>query len=750
MVVTRRSFLHVTALAGGGMFLGFYTEPKAVAQRQQPPVDPKAFIKIAPDGTVTLMARNPESGQGVKTMLPMLIAEELDVDWKKVKIEQADLNTKEYGLQTTGGSRAVSNNWMPMRQVGAAGRQMLIEAAAKTWGVPASECYASNGRVYHRLTDRSLGYGELAAKAATLPAPDLNSVKLKDAASYTIIGQSHPNVDTTDITHGKPIYSIDFTLPGMLFAVYQKCPVYGGRVVSANLDEIKKMPGVRYAFVVDHPIDLGPVMESDPGLEPGVAIVADKWWQAQAARKKLNVKWDEGPGAQQSSANFAARAQEFSKQSPQRSLRNDGDVDKALKSSAKTIEAAYSYPFISHAPLEPRNCTAHFKNGKLEMWSNTQQPARGRALVSKITGIPEDDITIHMVRAGGSFGRGLYSDYMCEVAWIAKQIGVPVKLLWSREDDMGHDYYRPGGFHFLQGGVDPAGRLIAWRDHFVSFGDGDKFSPTAGITPGEFPSGFVPNFSLGSSVMPLYLKTGALRAPGANALSFVMQSFIDELAHAAGKDPVEFRLALLEEPGHPIVEKAAKPKVEHEPSPTPAGKRLQAYDAGRMKAVVQAVAERSGWGKRQLPERTGLGIAFHYSFQGYVAHVAEVTVNSNNAIKVNKFWACVDIGNQIINPSGAEAQVQGAIMDGLSELMHQEITLEGGRVVQTNYNQFQLARTRQAPDIEVHFVRSDNEPTGLGEPALPPVIPAVCNAIFAASGQRVRSVPLANHGFSWA
>jgi len=491
-------------------------------------------------------------------------------------------------------------------------------------------------------------------------------------------------------------------------------------------------------------------MESDPGLEPGVAIVADKWWQAQSARKKLNVKWDEGPGAQQSSANFAVRAQEFSKQSPQRSLRNDGDVEKALKGSAKVIEAAYSYPFISHAPLEPRNCTARFKNGKLEMWSNTQQPARGRALVSKVTGIPEDDITIHMVRAGGSFGRGLYSDYMCEVAWIAKQIGVPVKLLWSREDDMGHDYYRPGGFHFLQAGVDPAGRLIAWRDHFVSFGEGDKFSPTAGITPGEFPSGFVPNFSLGSSVMPLYLKTGALRAPGANALSFVMQSFIDELAHAAGKDPIEFRLALLGEPGHPIVEKAAKPKVEHEPSPTPAGKRLQAYDADRMKAVVQAVAERSGWGKRQLPERTGLGVAFHYSFQGYVAHVAEVTVHPNNAVKVNKFWACVDIGNQIINPSGAEAQVQGAIMDGLSELMHQEITLENGRVVQSNYNQFQLARTRQAPDIEVHFVKSDNEPTGLGEPALPPVIPAVCNAIFAATGQRVRALPLANHGFTWA
>jgi isoquinoline 1-oxidoreductase subunit beta len=749
--LTRRSFLHVTALAGGGMLIGTYIEPKAFAQQPAPktPPDPNAFIRIAADGTVTLVSRNPEIGQGIKTMLPMMIAEELDVDWNTVKVEQADLDAK-YGLQSTGGSRAASNNWIPMRQVGAAGRQLLIAAAAKTWGVPESECFASNGRVYHRPTDRSLGYGQLTAMAATLPAPDLQSVKLKEASAFSIIGRSTPGIDVPDITTGKPIFGIDFTIPGMLYAVYQKCPVFGGKVVSANIEEVKKLPSVRDAFVIESPMQVGPVMLGDPGLEPGVAIVAETWWAAQSARKKLDVKWDEGQAAEQSSEGFANRAQELSKQPPQRTLKNDGNVDDALKAAAKTVEGSYSYPFISHAALEPRNCSAHFKDGKLEIWSTTQQPARGRALVSKILGIPESDITVHLLRAGGSFGRGLTNDYMVEVAAIAKRIGTPVKLLWSREDDMTHDYYRPGGFHFLKGGVDASGKIVAWSNHFVSFGDGEKFSPSASIAPTEFPSGFVPNFAMYSSVMPLRLKTGALRAPGANSQCFVMQSFIDELAHAAGKDPLQFRLELLAEPGRETVKKAAKPKVENEPSPTPAGAKPQAYDVARMRGVVELVAEKSGWGKRRLSKGTAMGVAFHYSFQGYFAHVAEVSVTPNKGLKVNRLWVCGDVGNQIINPSGARAQVEGAMIDGLSELMNQEITLERGRVVQTNYNQHMLLRLRQAPQIEVHFLKTDNPPTGLGEPALPPVIPAVCNAIFAANGERIRALPLSKNGFSWA
>ena len=713
-------------------------------------LNPAAFVSIARDGTVTLTSRNPEIGQGIKNMLPMMIAEELDVDWKSVKVEQANFDTDKYGLQTTGGSRAASNNWIPMRQMGAAAREMLVAAAAKEWGVPESECYTKNGRVYHRNTDRSLGYGELASAAAAMPVPDLKTLKFKDPANYTIIGHRTLGVDVPKIVTGKPMYSLDFTLPGMLYASYQKCPVFGGQVESSNIDEIKKMPGVRHAFVVNRDLNPGPVMEGDPGLEPGIAIVADTWWQAETARKKLNVKWNEGVAANQSSAEFASKAQELSKQPAQRTLKNYGNVDDALKGATKTLEAAYSYPFISHAPLEPRNCNAHYQDGKLEFWSNTQLPARASALISKLLDIPESNIKINLLRAGGSFGRGLTSDYMVEVGYIAKEIGVPVKLIWSREDDMTHDYYRPGGFHFLKGGVDGTGKLVAWSNHFVSYGEGDKYAPSASISPNEFPSGFVPNFEMYSSVMPLRLKTGALRAPGANAIAFVMQSFIDELAHAAGKDPVEFRMALLNMPNRDLVEAAAKHKVENERAPTPRGAQPQAYDVDRMRGVLSMVADRSGWGKRTLPKGTAMGVAFHYSFQGYFAHVAEVTVSAKKAVRVNKIWVCGDIGSEIINPSGAEAQVQGGSVDGMSELMHQEITLANGAVQQKNFDTFQLLRFKQVPDVDVHFVKSDHSPTGLGEPSLPPVLPAVCNAIFAATGERIRTLPMANHGYSWA
>jgi isoquinoline 1-oxidoreductase subunit beta len=753
MRLTRRSFLHASTLSGGAMMLGLYVaEPQKTSGQKPappPPFDAKAFIKIDADGRVTLISRNPEIGQGVKNMLPMLIAEELEVDWKTVKVQQADF-AAEYGLQTTGGSRAASNNWVPMRQVGAAGREMLIAAAAKKWGVPPSECFASNGRVYHRPTDRYFGYGQLAGDAANSPLPDLKTLKLKDASSFKVIGQWTPGVDVPDIVTGKPIYAIDITMPGMLFALYQKCPVFGGKVVKANLDEIKKLPGVKDAFIAEGTMRVTPLTAGEPGLEPGIAIVAETWWAAQSARKKLNVQWDEGPAAQQSSVQFAQRAQEFSKQPAQRTLKSDGDVEAAYSGAAKVVEANYSYPFISHAPLEPRNCTAHYKDGKLEIWSNTQLPARGSGLVSKVLGIPESDIKIHLLRAGGSFGRGLTNDYMVEAAYIAKQIGVPVKLLWSREDDMTHDYYRPGGFHFLKGAVDSSGKVVAWRNHFVSYGEGEQFAPAAAIAPTEFPSGFVPNFLICSSVMPLELKTGALRAPGANAQAFVFQSFIDELAYAAGKDPIEFRRQLLQEPGKEKVAAAAKPKVENEPAPTKEGARHQSYDVARMRAVLDFAAEKSGWGKRNLPKDTAMGVAFHYSFQGYFAHVAEVTVGAKKTLKVNKVWACGDVGSQIVNPSGAEAQVQGAIIDGLSEVMSQEITLEAGKVVQTNYDKHPLLRSRSAPQIEVHFLKTDHEPTGLGEPALPPLLPAVCNAIFAATGQRIRELPLAKSGYSWA
>jgi isoquinoline 1-oxidoreductase beta subunit len=740
--VSRRHFLRATAIVGGGVLLTSYLEPLAGAaafaeggSASAADFLPNAFIRIAPSGIVTIIAKNPEIGQGIKTMLPMLIADELDVDWKDVRIEQAALDTNKFQNQWAGGSTATPTNWLPMRRVGAAARAMLVTAAAQTWNVPESECETRSGVIRHRPTGRSLKYGELGEKASTITAPDLEKVALKEPSQFRIIGTTVHGVDNHAIVTGKPMYGIDVVVPGMQYAVFEKCPVFGGRVASANLDEVKRERGVRQAFIVEGGTQLA-------GLVGGVAIIADGWWYAKNARQKLRVTWNEGPTVEQSSLAFASKAAELAKQPAQRTLRKDGDVDVALAApGAKVVRAEYFYPFIAHAPMEPQNCTASYKDGKLEIWAPSQTPASGRQLVARTLGLKEDDITIHLTRTGGGFGRRLNNDYMVEAAWIAKEAGVPVKLLWTREDDIRHDFYRPAGFHNFSGGVDASGKLVALRDHFVSFGEGDRFAPSAGISASEFPARYIPNCAIEASVMPLGVPTGALRAPQSNGLAFAFQSFLDELAHAAGRDPIEFRLELLA--NAPLSEPA--PGVGQQ-GPPPGF----AFDAQRMRGVLELVAEKSGWSSMKLPRGTGRGVAFYFSHRGYFAEVVQATVTKKGEVKVDKIWVAGDVGSQIINPGNAENQVQGAVLDGLAEALGQEITIDHGRTVQSNFHDFKLLRLTQSAPVEVHFKLSANPPTGLGEPALPPVPPALCNAIFDATAKRVRTLPLSKHDLSWS
>lgn len=709
--LSRRSFLFASAAVGGGLYLGLSPEKAEAAE----PGQLNAWVVIPATGRIRIMASNPEVGQGIRTSLPMVIAEELDADWAAVEIVPTLADAKIYGRQVAGGSQAMPTQYEPMRRVGAGARSMILAAAATAWGVPVGELTTEKGHVVHG--SKRAPYGQFAAAAAALPVPDMAGVAVKDPAKFRLIGSFQPGVNNRAIVAGKQDYGIDAVVPGMIHAAFHKSGVQGAKVKSANLATIKAMGGVKDAFIVAG-------TDEYEGLASGVAILADTTWHAERARAALKVEWSDSPAAFQSTATWAKLAADAKGKPPALPIHASGDVSAAMTKAAKRVAADYAYPFIPHVPMEPINCTARVDGDKVEIWAPTQNPEPGRAAVAKLLGVPPENVTIHMMRVGGGFGRRLQNDYMVEAAAIAKQAGRPVKLTWTREDDITQDFLRPGGWHYLEAGLDAQGRCIAWDNHFISYGRDGKFARAAGIGPTDFPAGIVEDFRLGATVLPLIHTTGFLRAPSNNAFGFVTQGFIDELAHAAGADPVQYRRDFL-----------GAPRIIGDP------KSRGPYNTGRMRAVLDKAAAMAGWG-RKLPKRTGLGVAFHFSHLGYFANVVEASVAADGTVKVHKVWVAGDIGRQIVNPAGALNQVQGSILDALGACMGHEITFADGAIEQRNFGDVPMLRNEQIPPIEVAFLTPDYPVTGLGEPAYPAVAPALVNAIFAATGVRLRKLPL--------
>jgi isoquinoline 1-oxidoreductase subunit beta len=738
--VSRRNFIKVSAGIGGGLMLGIAMMDKANAQAAggggggrpgppPPPFAPSAYVRIAPDGKITLYSKNPEIGQGIKTAFGLILAEELDAKWSDVQVEQAPINAAVYGTQFAGGSLSIPMNWDTLRQAGAGARAMLIAAAAQEWNVPATEITTSDSVVTHAASRRSMGYGQLADKAAAMPLPDAKALKLKGKGEYKLLGRRHTQVDNIHIVQGHPLYGVDVQLPDMKIAVLQKCPAVGGKVASANLDEIKKLPGVVDAFIVTGTGKPTEVM-------PGVAIIANNTWAAFSAKKKLQITWDESAASKDSWSQISAKAKELGKQ-PQgvQVVRTVGDVDGALK--GKAVEGFYTFGFVSHQPLEPQNTTAWYKKDpagdSLEIWAPAQIPEGGRTLGAQVCGLAPEKATLHQTRVGGGFGRRLMNDFVAEAAYISKQAGgIPVKLMYTREDDIAHDFYRAGGFMAFKGGLDEKGRLTAWNSHMISFSaDGKAAVAGGGWSPNEFPAQYTANYRASQTLLPLAIPCGPWRAPGSNTAGWVVQSFMHEMSAAAKRDHGEFLLEVFGQ---------KQPAPADAPAGPPGG-----LNAERAQNVIKTAMERSGWGKK-LPAGRAQGIAFHFSHQGHFAEVAEVSVDKSKKVTVHKMTVVGDIG-PIVNLSGAENQCQGCIVDAISTL-GLEVTFEKGRIEQTNFDRYQVGRIAVAPEVDVHFIDSNYPPTGVGEPAFPPAAPAICNAIFAATGTRIRTLPITKQGFS--
>ena len=707
--LSRRGFLRAGAIASGGLILGVHITPNravgATAQDKAKNYSPNAFVRVGSDDSVTVIVNHSEMGQGAYTSIPMVVAEEMEADWSKVRFEPAPVdpvyNHSVYGIQLTGGSSSTWSEWDRMRKAGAAARMMLIAAAAKTWQVGASSCRAENGRILHPASQRSFSFGELVDKAADLKPPQ--DVVLKDPKDFKLIGKVKPRLDTPDKTNGKAIFGLDVNLPGLLVAVVARSPVFGGKLKSFNADKAKALPGVRH------------VVE----IERGVAVVADGFWPAKKGRELLEIIWDEGPGATLDSTTQGKQYAELA-QTPGAVARKDGDVKAALANAAKRFDAVYELPYLAHATMEPLNCVADVRPDGCDVWVGTQSQTLDRLAAAKDAGLKPNQVNLHTTLLGGGFGRraALDSHFVREAVQISKLVKKPIKVVWTREDDTRGGFYRPRAYHAVSAGLDGNGAPSAWQHRVVcqSFIVGTPFAfaivkngvdSTAVEGANDIPY-HIPNQLVDWQQAPSVVPTLWLRSVGHTHTAFVVETLIDELAHAAGKDPFEFRRALLDK--HP-----------------------------RHKRVLETAAEKARWGK-PLPPGQARGIALHESFGSYVAHVAEVSVSPEGKPRVHRVVCAIDCG-PIVNPDTVRGQMEGGIVFGLTAALYGEITFANGRVQQRNFHDYKMLRMDEMPVVEAHIVPSTEKMGGVGEPGVPPVAPAVANALFALTGKRIRRLP---------
>jgi isoquinoline 1-oxidoreductase beta subunit len=734
--LTRRRFLTVSALAGGAMLLRFESAPaqNATAETAIGPISLGPFIRIERDGSVVIGARNPEIGQGVKTSLPMMIAEELDVAWDRVRVEQLDYGyelgaegpTNRYGPQGAGGSTSVSEGWKDLRQAGATARALLVQAAAKRWEIDAAQLRTRDGAVLHP-DGRQLGYGELAADAAKL-SPPATPVALKSPDDFRIIGKPTLLVDAEDIARGQAKFGLDHYFDQVPIAMIERCPHLDGTLESFDATEALKIPGVRQVVAIE-----GPRLDEafDFNLAAGVAVIADDTWSAIKARRVLKIVWKPGPLPNESRDALRRQAAAMRSKPAEAIAREDGDFDATWNAAAKKVEASYEVPFLAHATMEPQNALLRLEADRALLIAPLQSPGGASNIISQLTKLPREKVEIHLTRVGGGFGRRLDNDFVAEAVRVAQAAKLrEVKLVWLREDDMRHDFYRPFGIHDLAAAIDDKGAVQGWRHRVLATPrnwreTGMLQAPKwNGVNdPDGVPAQRVPNYRNEYSGLASRMPRGWWRAPVHTFNAFAIQSFIDEIAHANGQDPLAFRLALYGEPAVYDYEGHGGPK----------------FDSGRLVGVLKRAAERIGWG-REVAKGHGLGIASHFTFGGYTAHAMEVSV-VDGKLAIHRCICAVDVG-RVVNPLGVDAQMMGGTIDGLSTALNLEITVRDGQVQQSNFHDYPLLRSAQAPDVETIIVDSTAEPSGAGEMGLPSALPALTNAIFAATGKRIRTLPI--------